>query len=561
MGQLKKKGFNIKKPTAVSVEENILKAMIEDDKAIKKIMPVFDPMLLQSDIGRKVGKWLFDYFTRYGDAPKDYMIDMIESESRKVEDEKEEELLLLFADNKLRERKEMNVDPWIDEAKEYFESRRLMTTMEDVRTALKREDLSVAKTSLRQYEEGSLEIKDKTDEEFINLMDSKQVDELYTKHIEERKGGVLFEFPKPLNTVLRPVRRRTVDIYQAPPKTGKTFLMLDIMRMAARKGLNCVMFQCGDLYIDQVLERWWSRMTERPVIFTQNDDMDMRSGKVILHHPVRDCLWNQMGVCPDGGEGMFKKDERILLTKKKYKSYHRTHVPCTACFNNREAPHEYQGSVWWETIRKTPLEGTGPVKKAIKKIERRTGHKINVHLKCFEMGKATEQDLFTELELFKQTTGINPDLVGIDYMQALECSDQSLSPRDQNNKKWIAGRQIADRFDCAVLSVSHTDAGALDGGSQKKSNFSENRRIYDHAANVYAIDQSESEEKLDIVRFRSFYTRYSKKSHSVVSVPRCLELGQALVTGFIGAIDSFNEMADGIGEQPTKKKTKGKTKK
>lgn len=558
MGKLKTKGFSVKKPTAVSTEENILKSMIQSDKAINEIIPFFDPMLFQSNLGKKIGKWLYDYHVRYGNAPKDFMIDMIESESRKVEDEKEEELLLSFVDKKLREHKEINVDPWIDEARDYFESRRMMALTEDVRSFLKKGDVQAAKTSMFDFNEEALDKNNPNREKFINLMDPEQVDDLHKKHFEERQGGILLTFPKPIGYIIKPIRRRTVTIYQAPPKAGKTFFMFDIMRMASRKGLNCVMFQCGDLYVDQVLERWWTRMTGRPVRFKSDSD-DIHGGKVNVKHPVRDCLSNQLGTCPKGGNvNIFEESKEKFLTNDIFKKYSDEHETCTLCFNNKNAPYKYRGSVWWEKDSKSILEGTGPIKKAIRKIEKRIGHKINAHLKCFEMGRATEQDLFTELEILRQEQGYTPDIIGIDYMQALECSDQKLSPRDQSNKKWISGRQIADRFDCGVISVSHTDAGALDSGTQKKSNFSENRRIYDHAADVYAIDQSEPEEALDIIRIRSFYARYAKRNQGVVSIPRCLELGQSMVTGFMGSIyDAKEELEKG----DETKKTRGKVKK
>ena len=209
--------------------------------------------------------------------------DIFESNSHYLDDNDVEmiEILLADLDNKYDEG-EINLKYWTDEAKEYFRSRELEITINNISVLKEKGDLEGAEKEIEGFKRVSLDIDQSV---IINPGDLEQQERIYEKREKEDRN--FFQLPGDLGKYLGNQKRGDVVAYYGPAKRGKTFTLINQWKhgvLSKRKTLFWSIEMTDTECLPRVNKSFYPMINSEPGIYK---------------FPVFDCVHNQTGDCND----------------------------------------------------------------------------------------------------------------------------------------------------------------------------------------------------------------------------------------------------------------------
>lgn len=131
---------------------------------------------------------------------------------------------------------------------------------------------------------------------------------------------------------------------------------------------------------------------------------------------------------------------------------------------------------------------------------------------CHPADSVSVLDIARTVETW-QAGGFSPDCILIDYADILAPPPGFWQDeRASTNASWKRLKALAQKADCLVLTATQADAGSYDRRSQTRKNFSGDKRKYAHTDGICAINATETDREMGVVRLAWLTNRHNHYS-------------------------------------------------
>jgi len=486
------------------IERKMAIAFIVSDLFCKKIQTSYKPEYLEIDYIRKVVGWALDYFDHYEKAPNIHMQDIYDIEKVTLSEAEADNIAIFLADvsDEYEKAPLINVDYWVDQAKNYFRKRALeiLFTTGDKLVSIGKVDEAeklllkhkeVAKVTSGRFDPFSVEV-------IRNYQHSSDVNNL-------------FKLPGAIGKLIGGFERGWLVAVMAPEKRGKSWLLEEIAFAALTTRLK--VFWASLEMTQHVLERR---------IYQKMTACDVREGGD-CQFPVFDCGSNQDNSCLKKdrlcNEGVYEGD-----SIKKF-SRNSSYKPCTICRGVYGS--DYIPAYWYQYNKTTPIK-TKIIEKKVKSFVAMYGGRLRV--KAYPRFSATIDDIINELNDLEFSEGFIPDVIIVDYFDILMPSRKYHDGRDQTNSTWMMGSRISGERNCLVVSADQSDAAGRNQRSLNPSNFSEDKRKDAHLDVRIGLNQTPREKQDKVARVSVMFHRHNEyQIEKEAMILQELSLGQPIL--------------------------------
>uniref|UniRef100_A0A6M3IN11 Helicase n=1 Tax=viral metagenome TaxID=1070528 RepID=A0A6M3IN11_9ZZZZ len=495
-----------------AMERQLLTAMATSDKFLAEAMSFYDPELIETRHVRMVAEWCSRYFQRYGKAPALHLRHIFDSHAEGMEIEEREivETLLSGLSEEHERSDQLNVPYLLDKAEAYFKERSLDRLFRESRGLLAEGDVAGAEGKLSSYKR-------------IGRPESLGANPFRTADTVQRAfehgEDPLFRFPGKLGWMLNDELCRDKFLgFMGPEKRGKTWWLNEVAIRAAMARRNVILFQIGDMSMEQTVIRLGVRLASR-----SNKERYCGAHEC----PVPDCLLGQTGKCKRKKSGMIIEKYSPRRIREAYEK-REPHEPCVECIEERF----FKGSFWYEKIPSVnPLTWRYAWRAGQKFLGRIRGRdfRLSVH-PSDQLSVGGLKTILDNLETFE---GFIPDVIVIDYADNLAPEDRKEEYRHQQNRTWKLLRSLSQERRCLVVTATQADAGSYDQTTLSKKNFSEDKRKYAHVTAMVGLNQTYDEKKARLMRLNMIVQREGEfYEEETVTVAQDLWRGRPLLFSF-----------------------------
>jgi len=413
-------------------EKRIVTGMIVSTEFLEAIKPIYSIDYFKNGYLKTVAEWCEIFFEEYDKAPYMHVKDVFESESHYMDENDAEmiEILLSDLDGKYDEG-EINLGYWVSEAKEYFRSRELEITSNNISALTEKGDYDAAEKEIEKFKKVTLEIDQGV---LINPGNMDEQERIYEKREKEDKN--FFQLPGDLGKYLGNQKRGDVVAYYGPAKRGKTFTLINQYKhgvISKRKTLFWSIEMTDTECLPRVNKAFYPMINKEPGEYK---------------FPVFDCIHNQTGDC---GEGL---SPAILYEDGEFVD-DPTHVPCTKCrkhYDPKEAVR-YEMTVYQDTIYRNQ-DDIFTIREQHKKYERildRYG-RLSVHPKY----TLTYDKMMRDLDVLWRKEKWTPDILIIDYIDILGIPS-AFDDYRLEDEKWKLLAKIAGETNTLVITATQAN--------------------------------------------------------------------------------------------------------
>ena len=238
----------------VSVERRLLSNIIMSTPLLAACVQAGRPGLFSPGACRTVAQWVWEYFSKTGEAPKEAMTDVYMAHYAELQDA-DAALIRDFLSALSNEWAPTNVDLSTEMALRFFRIQAATQLSEALADAVKTGDPATAEKTVAEY------VKPETHKaESIDMMDSPSAGTISDAFNEEAE--ILFGFPEVLGKVIGGVSREDFMAFLAPPKRGKTWWLIATAVLAYLQGQQ-VLFISLEMRKQQVVRRFWQFISGR----------------------------------------------------------------------------------------------------------------------------------------------------------------------------------------------------------------------------------------------------------------------------------------------------------
>jgi hypothetical protein len=247
------------------LERKIVIGLIISTPYLKKIRPLWNSALLESNTARVLSGWAVKHFDKYQKAPgkeiETIFFKRADKLDKELAEEIEQDILPDLSDEFVEEG--VDVDYLFTETIEYLNTRLYIQHSDEIENTLKN-GIGSPSERLKQVETIRKEFKPIaiTPDESIDLSDPKTLRKVRKAFSECSKP--ILHFPKQLGKFwdAQFLPGGLIGIL-APEKRGKTWLLLMIAKIAAKHKVQVALFQAGDMGELDQLRRIGINLTRR----------------------------------------------------------------------------------------------------------------------------------------------------------------------------------------------------------------------------------------------------------------------------------------------------------
>lgn len=440
--------MNISKVSDFS--KNLLIGFIVSDAYINSIYPhfknnnelfyfVFNPQ------NRIICQWIFTYYTKYNEAPKNNIQEIFNTESKKLKPE-DKELISLFLQsfsNKFEREKKYNEAYAIEQALLFIKEKNLSLLEEKIKLAKQKGDLEEAEQYIKTF-------KNVESEEVLYTITDVTNDFDYIDQIDITKDpDYLFHLPGVLGEKIGPLCRGDFLAGAGPGKRGKSWWLEEIGITALENNLNVIYFNL-EMSHKKCLKRIYSTFTGA-VTYLSEDEF---SKEIELPY--------------------FKEIEPNVFTIKYKKKI-------AYGLDNHQ-------------IKQSLLSHSKLFKGAFKVVT------FPANTMSVEASEKVLDRLYCE-------EGFAADVIIYDYLDLISCSSKS-EHRHKIDSVWKNARSMSQKKHCLVVSATHTNKGT-NNIDIKPDDLSEDGRKINHVTHMFGINQTSSEKNLLFQRINILAARDS----------------------------------------------------
>lgn len=493
------------------IERLIIIGLITSTEFLKKIRPVWDPMLMESSTARMLSGWVITYYDKYKQAPnRDIEIIFFkkvkEGLDKEIAEEIEEDILPDLSEEHTD--KKINIDTLYDDTIIHLNTQKYLLLSEQIENILENtpgsfeERIEKAEELRKEFKPITIEIDDSID---LSKKESLPRIEKAFKDI----ANPIVKWPKQLGQFWNhQFVAGSFISFLAPEKRGKTFWLLEIAMRTAKQGKNVAFFQAGDMNEAEQLKRIAVYLCKRS---------NLEKYCTEHYEPVRDCILNQMDECTkkerecDFGIFMDKNKKEIKnVEMSELIEAFQDYPDYKACYNCKQYNLTKNGVPWLILNSKVdPIEvqdATEAIKEFFFKHKRR--FKLSTHAN----GTLSVDKMISILDRWEEEDGFVADEICADYADIMLPSIKT-EFRHQQNQIWKDLRRLSQtpRQNILPLVIAPTQS---DSPSYKKhrlglDNFSEDKRKYGHVTAMYGLNQDPDgkEKKIGITRINEIVIR------------------------------------------------------
>ena len=434
-------------------ERKILIGLIVSDEFCKEVIPELKLSYFKSKAARTVVQWCVDYFNKYSAAPKQEIQTIFEDKAAHLDEDVVlfiKELLVTLNNEYLQDPNAYNAGYYIDKAFRYFKRRQVEELRDTVEALLESDQVEQAEKLIINFKA----VERKTVEAIDPFEDDTLVKEALVSTTEP-----LFYVPSPLGDLLNnQFYRASFIAFQGPEKSGKTWLLQELMLYALKYRRRVAFFECGDLTKEQRLCRLYSRLARRPWIPGRTE------GTIRVYVP------NIEDLTPDTVEDFADFVDSYDILEKE--------VPVLTVDDATTAWSKY-----------------GPVFKGLLRVSIHTNSTLSV--------RAMDR----LLEEWEQKDDWIPDVIIVDYADIMTTDEKGLDTRTQTNIIWKGLRALSQKWNVCLITATQADAKSDDKTTQTLSNFSEDKRKYSHVTGIFAINRTQEERQVGAFRIAPLLIR------------------------------------------------------
>lgn len=513
-----------KKTKGVSIENRILEACVMSTEFVRGYAHIHRPDLFKIPFGAWLATRCILFFKEYGEAPKKNIIKVVNREVKLSTGKMDVDVMRDF----LRSIEYATVEasynaPYlIASAETYFNLQSYHKLKLQLESALERDDVKECEKALVETKRVRV-----LTGQIVDLQDSK--DKLIEAFEQDEKP--LFRLPGHLGRMFNSqFKRQRFIAFLAIAKAGKTWVIYKLALVAKMSGLNVAVFAAGD-------EDEASSLIRLSILLThKNNDPDFCGP---MFAPVMDCVWNQNGTCSKRFRTCqttasvlpSSEDKQFLTPEILLDSAPSSYVPCTHCRHSKKHPEYFQPAVWYA---KEEVEEMGwrEAWRSFRKLNS-LNRKSRLKLFTYPNDTLTVTEMERVLDVMEDQYGWVPDVVIVDYPDIMRDDGQDKEFRHKENGKWKSLRRFNQERNNLLITVTQSNRVGYKVKSMGADSVNEDRRKLDHVTALYAINQSEQEKALHMLRMGPIVQRKGRFETSYqMCVLQSLEKGSPFKDSF-----------------------------
>lgn len=505
-----------------TIEKEIITGMIVSDDFLKKIEKYYDSNLFSTDYIKIIGTWCWNYFKQYNKAPNRHIESIFSVEGIGYPAPTQENLAnLLFGLSEEYDNKNFNATYLEDVARSYFQTKHLEQTYAKGQGLIQAGKPEKAKQIIENFREISANVS-----KITNPLDIATI----RKYRATRDVDVLFRFMGPAGEFFEDFNRSWLVSFMGPEKRGKSMMLLEFMFQALFAKLK-ILYVSLEMSENDMYERIYQRLTARP----ESDLYD-------IIYPIMDCKKNQDGTC--------KRPQRpasnmTLLTGDDDKQEYDPKLKYKICQYCRIKNYkDFEPTIWYTHRKHIPAVTTKEIEKKAKTFITLFGN--NMRFVSFPAMSANTSDVFNSYDELVYNEGFNADVMLVDYPEICELDDPNLSERGKIDKKWALFKGFAAKKNILMVVVEQGNKQSNERQNIKVTDVVEDKRKNAHVNAKYAINQTEEEIEMGIIRIGKLLHR-SKKGRSIEQLHmfQCLALSQPLLDCYVAKVISTDKKGKG----------------
>lgn len=439
----------------ISVEPRILGELITSGELLGKIRPIVDPTLFESPISRIVGQWVLDYYDKMQDAPGKAISDIFIARRSEL-NEADANLVNVFLKNCSASWRPTNVKYAEDVASQFFQQRSIDRLADNIKSKASNGNIDGAQRLIAEYVKPEV-----VHSRSISLLSGTS----HIRHAFQNDDEELFGLRGGMNRLVGgPLCRGELIAFLAPPKSGKTWWMVDTAIVALTRGCK-VLFISLEMTEDQMIRRFWESMT----------GCSRFGGEV------------EGSAFMDAGDGRYNL---VLGTR-----------------NTSRIDLSDEGI---EAVQKRYLALTDD----------------NLKFRCYPTGTLTLQKLQSELKVIEVFEHFIPDVIVIDYADIMALPP-GREKRHQLDALWMGLKGISNERNILVVTASQTGRETVGGKRDAdETNIAEAVSKVNHVNRMITINRSKKDKKMCIYRMSCQTMREGRECFDQLVVSNCLEIGR-----------------------------------
>lgn len=463
-----------KRKVDINTEKKIIINLITDDIFIKQVLPATKPELFETPYVKTILKWLYDYYEKYKEAPKEIIQDIFTVRKQELE-ETEAELISDFLEDCSKEyvkTKKNNVKYEVEEvAIPYLKSRSFLLLGERIKGNAQLGDIRACEDELLNFKQVSL-----ITSKYVNLHDP----EFVKKTFDIDESNKMFKLPGQLGEAIGWIERGRCYGLMGASGVGKSFLARTFQINAAMAGFRCAEMNL-EMSHNQIARRHYKNLTV----------LGQTAG--LFNFPVFDCEHNQMGTCSKP-----ERTNKVTLIdssgeKPEFGSQNPDYKPCDICRKTKD----YKKETWFVAEYRDELTSTKVIK-TVKNFNLMYGDRLR--LRSFPKFSATIGDIERELEIMEYQEDFFADFVVIDYDDILRPERQYKDNRQNSDEIYKRLGGLVTRKNIAGLVLCQVNRQGAKRKSSKITDIGEDWRKYCHLDGLFILSQTPVEKRAGIVR-------------------------------------------------------------
>ena len=438
----------------ISVESRILGNLIMSTELLGRVRQIVDPSLFESPVSRIVGQWVLDYFDRMQCAPEKAITDIYISRRSELS-ESDAALTHTFLKNCSASWKPTSVKYAEDVSSKFFQQRSLERLCDSLKNKASSGNVEGAQRLIAEYVKPE-------------LVHSRSVNLLFgvgpIQHAFQNEDEELFALRGGMNELVGgPLCRGELVAFLAPPKSGKTWWMIDTAIVAMTRGQK-VLFISLEMTEEQIVRRFWQSL----------------SGCSRFGEEAPGSAFQQNGQKWDLVQGS-RSTKKIDLSAETIEGIQRTYLSVSS----------------------------GDLK-----------------VRCYPPRTLTLQKLQSELKLLEVFENFVPDVIVIDYADIMALPSGK-ERRLQLDELWLGLRNITLDKNNLIVTASQTGRETVGGRRDaNESNIAEAVSKVNHVTRMITINRSKKDKRLGIYRMSCQTLRDGKECFEQLVVCNCLEIGR-----------------------------------
>lgn len=458
-----------------SAERRILIAMIVDTTVVGHIAAKWEKGgLFNSTWSNLVGGWCCSYYERHNKAPGKMIEGLFESWATDNKDEETIQLVERFLEGLSGEyaqlRKESNTDYILELSSSLFNKVRITKLAEALQADAETGEIEKAYKRVETY--NRVEVGEQAGIDVLG-------DKLSIKQAFEQKHLPLIRYRGAAGNFFgESLERDGFVSFMGPEKRGKSWMLMDIAWRGMEQGNRVAFFAIGDMSKNQMLLRFHTRASKRPLNATDEDD------------PKKGPTKYPTSIEYDPGSSMANVEHET----RKYKK-----------------PLSWQ-EAWRNSQAVIKKRGGGLLK-----------------LSCHSNGSIGVQGIAGIIRSWERT-GWVPDVVVLDYADLLAPPYGVTESRDVINHNWKHLRKLSQDLHGLVVTATQSDAASYETEILSMKNFSDDKRKFAHVTGMIGLNQTTAEKKLDLMRLNWLVLRESSFSEDqVLHIAGCRDIANPLI--------------------------------